>query len=284
MDRGAAELSYPMYLYKLYIEQKRAAMRQPLKESSGTCSLQIDLNRIAGWVALASAAILLVSYLRLFVVQTYGVDTPIKNFRYFDLDEELTIPAWYSSIVLVACGMLVLAISRLAKQSGSRDVLRWTLLGVAFVGMGLDEAVGLHERLIDPLREAFQLSGIFHFAWVVPALFIVLGVAAYMTPLLFRLPFRTAGLFLLAGGLYVGGALGMEMVGGAVASAQGTQTLLYQLIVTVEESLEIAGFTVFFVGLVDHIGRTWPLWTLAVRAGAEQDLHLRAPQGRTVET
>ena len=252
-------------------------MRQASAEDPGTIGLRLNLNLVAAWVLVLSSAILIISYLRLFVVQTYGLDSPIKNFRYFDLDEELTIPAWYSSIVLLACGIMVLAISRLSKQTGSSDVWRWTILGLVFVFMGLDEAVGVHERLIDPLRDGFGLSGIFYFAWVVPALFIVTAFGLYMAPLLLRLPFRTAGLFLLAGGLYVGGALGMEMVGGSVASAQGTETLLYQLVVTMEETLEIAGFTLFFVSLVDHIGRIWPLWSVNVRAGGEEPLRRRSP-------
>lgn len=259
-------------------------MREAPQRTLGTISLRIELHRVAGWVAIASIAILLVSYLRLFFVQTYGLDTPIGNFRYFDLDEELTLPAWYSSIVILACGILLLAISRLSKQSGSVDVLRWTILGLVFVLMGIDEAVSIHERLIDPIREGFDLGGVFYFAWVAPALFIVAALGLYMAPLLVRLPFRSAALFLLAGGLYVGGALGMEMVGGSVASGPGTETLLYQLIVTVEETLEIAGFTLFFVSLVDHIGRSWPLWSLSVRAGTEKDLRHPSPtDGHAVE-
>ena len=49
----------------------------------------------------------------------------------------------------------------------------------------------------------------------------------------------------LSGALYVGGAAGVELVGAAVYSAEGFDTLRYTLAVTVEEAMEMLGAVLF---------------------------------------
>jgi hypothetical protein len=82
--------------------------------------------------------------------------------------------------------------------------------------------------------------------------FVVLFVLAY-TRFLFHLPRRTAGLFLLAGATFVGGAIGMEMVSGAHIDAGGSDRT-YTVLVYIEESLEITGVAVFAYALMAYLG------------------------------
>ena len=60
-------------------------------------------------------------------------------------------------------------------------------------------------------------------------------------------------LFLLAGGLYIGGALGMEMIGGYYTDFYGKNNLTYALITCLEEVLEMTGIVVFIHGLLDYM-------------------------------
>ena len=57
----------------------------------------------------------------------------------------------------------------------------------------------------------------------------------------------------MAGGVYVGGALGMELVGGYYASGYGTQNLTYPYLATAEEVLEMIGATFFLRALMIHL-------------------------------
>jgi len=57
------------------------------------------------------------------------------------------------------------------------------------------------------------------------------------------LPARTRTLFLIAGAVYVSGAVVLEMAGGAYASTHGTD-LAYGALASVEEVLEMAGIVV----------------------------------------
>jgi hypothetical protein len=173
----------------------------------------------------------------------------------FNLDREINYPSWYSSFTLLFCGILLGIIAAAKKKQGYRYFRHWKVLGFIFVFFSLDEILSLHEILIiDDLRKALNLGGLFYFIWVIPgAIFVLLTALAYLKFLL-HLPQKTRELFLLAGSIYVGGALGMEMVCGYYADVVGQRNLIYGLMVSVEEILEMIGVIVFIYALLSYIG------------------------------
>jgi hypothetical protein len=60
-------------------------------------------------------------------------------------------------------------------------------------------------------------------------------------------------LFILAGTIYVGGALGMEMVNARYADLYGFKNLTYQLMTAVEEFLEMSGIAIFIYALMSYV-------------------------------
>ena len=159
------------------------------------------------------------------------------------LSYEGNLPTWHASTLAFVCALLLFAWARALP----RDRAHVRLLGAGFVAISIDEQVGLHEMLSEPFAFA---SPYLHFGWVVPAGLAVLALAAAFVPFLRRLPRRTAARFLLAGGLYVGGALVMELPLGAWAAAHGDDDLGYALIDWLEEALELAGMTLFACSLL----------------------------------
>ena len=138
-------------------------------------------------------------------------------------------------------------------KQGDRYAFQWKCLSLIFLYLSVNEAAGIHELAIDPLRQALNLGGIFYFAWVIPgAILVSIFVLAYLK-FLMSLPAKTRNLFIVAGVIYVGGALGIELVGGAYAYAQGITDLAYSIIVTIEEALEMIGILVFIYALLDYI-------------------------------
>jgi hypothetical protein len=73
---------------------------------------------------------------------------------------------------------------------------------------------------------------------------------------------------MVAGGAtFVGGALGIEMIGASVSQARGMHSVSYLAATTVEELLEMSGVALFTVALMEHLGNLG----LAVRfAGGRQ--------------
>ena len=126
-------------------------------------------------------------------------------------------------------------------------------MSVVFLLMSLEETVGLHERLIRPLSLALRPTGYFRFAWMIVGIPIVLVVGMAFVPLLLSLPRRIGLLFVAAGTVFVSGAIGMEMVGGAVYDRDGWASPRYQAIIHLEESMEMIGVILFIYGLASVI-------------------------------
>ncbi len=233
----------------------------------GTGDVEPVLAQIApGWLfrILALAAIVLV-VLSLIAIALRHSDLHqhwTGFVQLFHLDMERNIPTWFESAVLFLDALLLALIARHEIADRSRWRFYWALLAAIFLLLSLDEIAGLHERLITPVREALGAGGPFYFAWIIPVggAVIVLGFA-YLR-FLMALPRRSFRLFTLSATLFIGGAVGVEMVGGAYYEAQG-HTPIYDLITAAEEILEFAGAITFAHALADHARRTGMRWTLS---------------------
>jgi hypothetical protein len=174
----------------------------------------------------------------------------------FDLDREDNFPSWYSSMTLFVSALLLGVIAAWAREQGSRWARHWWWMSAAFVVISMDELLQLHERLIDPVRALLHLesSGVFHNAWVVPALAgVAVGGASYWS-FLAGLPAKTRRLLLTAAAMYLAGAVGFEMLGGVYTARFGQEQLGYALLTAAEEVLEMIGIATLIYGLLDYIG------------------------------
>lgn len=130
--------------------------------------------------------------------------------------------------------------------------MHWTGLATIFALMSLDESMAFHEMMTKPIRELLDTSGLLYSAWVLPAIGFVLILSVTYSRFLFYLEARFRTQFIIAGGVYLLGVLGMEMVGGAYVSAKGYD-MSYSILATVEEVLEMSGIVLFIAALLDYI-------------------------------
>ena len=180
-------------------------------------------------------------------------------------DQEQSVPTWFSSFLLGFAAFLLWLTSQnsaLAKNRASD----WRGLAIVFTALCIEEIAGFHERTIMPLRELFQASGPFVFAWVIPGFVFVVIVALRFWPFLRSLEPSLRRVILLAGAIYVGGALFMEMLGGYLGPLVGKQG--YFLLLNVEEFLEMSGSTL----LITAILRYWQTQPATSRHAVEQEL------------
>lgn len=163
------------------------------------------------------------------------------------------LPTLYSGLTMLAAAVLLGLIAAHERLRGRRFHSHWMWLGIVFALMAMDEMVAIHEMSSRPLREYLGIrSGPLYHAWVVPAMAFLAFMAVTYFRFLLALPARTRMLFVVAGAIYVGGALGMEMAGSAYAAAYG-QDLVYGVLATLEEILEMSGMVLFLYGLMDHL-------------------------------
>lgn len=176
----------------------------------------------------------------------------------FNLDREMNFPTWYSALMLAFCALLLTAISTGKNIQHDCYYRHWKLLSIFFWLLAIDEVLSIHEILILPdLAKALNLPWFLHSMWVIPGAIAVLIFAQQYWKFTLHLPKRSRYHFTLAAILYIGGALGMEMLGSYYAELEGQQHLTYALLANLEEVMEMMGTVVFIYGLLLYSGR----WT-----------------------
>lgn len=178
-----------------------------------------------------------------------------RSFVLLDIDREYNIPTFFSSFLLLFVALILALITRLEENRIPSSVLYWSILSWGFSFMAIDEVVSLHERLLSPMRELLgnRRLGIFYFAWVIPAIVLIVVLALFFWQFWLHLPRRIRSTSLIASMLYLGGCIGFEMIGGYYAELHGTQNLVYSSIASVEEGLEMMGAIVFSWSLMTYI-------------------------------
>jgi len=206
-------------------------------------------------VLLTMAAVLVCIHSVILIAQ-FWFDSPtfLRLRFFFDLNEEMNVPALFSTLQLVIASALLAVVSLHARRTKARDSLYWAGLALVFAFLAGDEFCAWHERLIAPLRKAFHATGALAFTWVIPYAALVLLFAGAYLRFWWRLPPRTRRLFAAAGILYVGGAIGMEMVGSKIYSVYGWKSLQFELEVMVEETMEMTGVAVFVYAILCYLG------------------------------
>lgn len=192
-----------------------------------------------------------------FITYLTGHDYQFGLAPQFNLDADSNIPAWYASSTLLLCSLLLAVIGLVKKQLGDRFAQQWLILAAIFLYLSLDEAASLHEMTSRPLRDALKItSSYLHWphAWVIPgSIFVLVVLLAYLR-FLAALPVKTRHLFLFAGTLYVGGALGIDSLEGYYVHLSGSyNTLTYSMLVGFEEGLEMIGVVVFIYSLLSYM-------------------------------
>lgn len=189
----------------------------------------------------------------------------------FRLNGEENIPSFFSGVLFLVSTTLLAVVWRVNPAVVRRPVA-WPVLAAVFGFLGYDELFGVHERMIDPLRERFELSGAFSFAWILVYGVLVVAVGAMFWAPWRRMEPRLKRWFAASAVVYVAGAIGFEMVGGSVYT--GTEgDIVYGLVYTIEESLEMAGLIMFIFALLSLLAGHWPQVSLTI----VPDEHIHRP-------
>ena len=201
-------------------------------------------------MAVIVAAGVLVEVLRpLYELKTKSGVVPLLSLSY-----EQNVPTFYSAMLLLGCSLLLALIAAGARQNGERFVRSWWVLSAGFLYIAVDEVLEFHEQL----STLYKLEGALFFSWIIPAAVVVVLLGVAYIPFLRALPRRIALRFLLAGTIYVGGAVVMELPLGHWTAQHGTDNLGYGLIDALEEALEMLGLNLFLLTLLDHLAeRGW---------------------------
>ncbi len=149
----------------------------------------------------------------------------------FDVDEENNLPTWFSELLLLTATVLLWLCAG-KKRRDEDPSFGWYVLTIGFFLLAIDEVAGIHETI----------NSLIDTTWAIGGGLLALGIGLGFIPFLWRLPRLTAILFALAGAIYVGGAVGVEIIGEPLDS----DSLQYNLLTVLEEGMEMFG-VIFFI-------------------------------------
>lgn len=172
----------------------------------------------------------------------------------YDFDYEGTVPAFFSAVVLLF-NAIVLAINyRKSRFNSDGNSFYWGSLSLIFGFLAIDEASRIHENFSDVFELFMDSGGLLYFLWVIPY-----GIATFLLGLfylrfLWRLPSATRRRFIVAGIIFLTGAIAFDMLGGLEAETYGFNNVIYCALYTIEEFLEMLGSILFLSALLRHLG------------------------------
>ena len=179
-----------------------------------------------------------------------GHDSMMRMVALFDVNAEANIPTFFSVLLLMFACLLLKVIAHIETKYKTH----WIILSVGFLFMSLDEFAMLHDKLTPITQRLLGTSGsgVFYFAWIIPAIILICILAIYFYKFLFQLPKKTRISFILSGSIYLAGAIGMELVGGHYLETH-SRNLTYMMIYNAEETLEMLGSILFIDALLAFI-------------------------------
>ena len=219
---------------------------------------QISLNpsAIARTLGLLICLLVIASIMGQVSTFVFGHSTVKGLVPLFNLNSERNIPTFFSMLLLLLSSLLLTFITLLNWKQRVPHVSKWAILSSGFFFMAYDEAFQVHEKLGKPFHVLLgnnTFGGFFLYSWVIPGLAIVCFLSIFFLRFWWYLPVKTRIRFLIAGTMYIGGAIGVEMIGGHYLELHGGyQNFMYNMIASLEESLEMVGLVVFIWALLKY--------------------------------
>jgi hypothetical protein len=186
----------------------------------------------------------------------------------FDPDLESNFPSLFRVFLWLFAGLLLRTIALDAWRRRGPLRVHWSVLSWGILYMAVDDGFALHEEIMPPLARVLPESikaTPFHYAWVIPGLFIALWAGLYFRTFLATLPKPFGRRFFVSGSVFLLGAVGMEMIDGWYAGHHGTENLLYGLQTWFEEALELTGALLLVRTVLQYMNEHLPVLEVRFR-------------------
>jgi len=217
--------------------------------------IRIDPKHVAVAFLSVAAVLAVINGVLLFFYFYLGDDELFGLIDFFDFDIEGNIPTLYSAVSVLFCSAILALITRVQWHKPDGKRFYWLGLAILFLLLGLDEGTAIHEEIGTFLERYMEAEGALYFLWVVPYGIgtVVIGLA-YLK-FVWELPKDTRLRFIMAGVIFLTGALGVEMLGAKEADLNGYTSVTYCLLYSLEEMLEMLGIILFIYALLSHLAR-----------------------------
>lgn len=179
-------------------------------------------------------------------------DTDLRGLTWLiEMSGDSTIPTWFSSFILLLSAALFVVIDTVDPDAPRPGPRHWRWLAIVFLVLSIDEVATLHEtagRAVD-----LRTTGYLFYSWVLLGAAAVLVFSGVFFRFFLKLERTLQVRLAVAAIVYVGGALGVEMINAQQEFAAGTENWQYQLGTALEELLEMVGILILIDALVLHL-------------------------------
>jgi hypothetical protein len=248
-------VKWPLELLRLHLAKEVASMK-----------LTLDLSpyRLLAALIFFAAALVALDAVMQITTLVGGIAIPDGISRLVDLDQEESIGNWYSTMLLMLGAIFGFVIAFAHRISGKPYMIHWLGLGAAFMWLSLDEAIGIHEGTIEPVRNALGTSGVLYYAWIIPAFVCVAAFGLLYLRFLGRLPGMFALLLIISGAVYVGSAGGLEMAEAPAMIRFGPDSFDARALPLFQEALEMVGAALYAFTLCLYMRRELNLGSITI--------------------
>lgn len=175
----------------------------------------------------------------------------------FNLNNESTIPMWFSSMQLFVIGLLLILKTFDHNQESNVSPRFLQFTGIVAIFLSMDEAIELHENIGDVIQQFSWIPKFNHGfgSWISAYIFIgiiIIGITwKQITILRNSSPefFRT---ILFGASLFAFGAVGLEIFAYQYLWSENPSQLYY-LEIAIEEFLEMSGASIILYGTMNYV-------------------------------
>jgi len=213
---------------------------------------------------------LLGQYLRMFPdsysIYSHYQDNLIHYFMIlFDVNAEANITTYYSVSMAIAASFLLFLIAYFKHAAKDRYRFYWAVLAWFVLYISMDDASVIHEKTSRYLKGLTTLGGWFEYKWVIIGLVVVGVFSISFFRFWLNLDNRYKILFLMSAGLFFGGAVGAELIGGRWVSSFGSKNFTYALLTTFEQGLQYGGLTMLVYSLLSYLESYYPRFSVLAK-------------------
>jgi len=233
--------------------------------------VSISPKRVLQVLITISLSLYIISYIGVIIIHPYDDARYVTSdfgqvVKQFDLTVEGNLSSWYSGMILFASAVLLALIA--SDKYARRDPYRWywIILMLVFLFLSLDEITFIHEGIGHGLAGSRPTGfGILKPAWTVAGLIFTVVVGGVFIPFILHLPEPTRRRLIIAGALYLMGALILEIVEGNLYDYYSAQSVVILTVNHVEDVLEMIGMALFIFTLLSYIGTHMNPLKLSIR-------------------
>lgn len=180
----------------------------------------------------------------------------------FDLNGEGNVAAWYGSALWLLSGTLAALIAISKRAGGGEFVVHWFGIAAVCVFLSIDEAALIHETMGNVLRRSvfdrwpqLDIDGGWIYSWMYYGIALVAAFLLLFRRFMLHLPRRILIAMVVAGAVFLTGALGIESISAAVEHENIREPTgnEWTAIITAEEGFEMAGVALFVYALMLYV-------------------------------